>query len=59
MADALNIEARRYRDADGFTHPVTHWFDINNADCDPEEAIKFVAGSEGRWFGGLVEDYNG
>ena len=55
--EAINVEGRLYRDKHGFEHPVTHWFDENGADCDPEEATVCVAGSEGRWFAIRLSDF--
>ena len=54
---ALNTEARLYRDEHGLEYPVTHWFDGNGADCDPDEAVTAVAGCEGRWFSLTLKDF--
>lgn len=48
--EAINFERELYRDADGFEHPITHWFGEFGEDCDPEDALTAVAGTEGRWF---------
>jgi len=48
--EAINVERRLFCDQAGDVFPIISWFDGDGDECDPEEAVAAVAGTEGRWY---------
>lgn len=45
--------------ADGRVVPVTHWFDLRGALCEPEDAASCVAGADNiGWFAIDLQNFN-
>lgn len=42
----VDLDAGMVRLADGTELPITDWFDCDGDDCEPENAVTIVAGSE-------------
>jgi hypothetical protein len=57
MRAAINRTEHLFMDNDGFVHPITNWFDSDCQECDPDDAVVCVAGSEGRWFTIRLADF--
>lgn len=55
---AVNIEQRLFCDSDGFVHPITNWLDADGDECEPEDAVAAVAGTEGRWFAFALSEFD-
>lgn len=47
---AINKDRRLALTSDGTQLPISKCFDSRGEDCEPDEAVAFVAGAGSRWF---------
>lgn len=58
ITSAINLARRLYIEGDQ-VFPITHFFDADGDECNPEDAVFAVAGIEGRWYALDLTEFSG